>query len=81
MMDIGTQAEPRWFSPEEGLWVASRGGLYLGMVERSGFTFVASDGRASRLGSYTTLEAAKLAVTAGEPVDATAPARRLSLSA
>jgi hypothetical protein len=51
-----------WYSPAEGMWVASTPSDYLGMVDRNHDGFVATDGCGRDLGVHETLEEARLAV-------------------
>jgi hypothetical protein len=51
-----------WYSPVEGMWVASTPSDYLGMVDRNHDGFVATDGCGRDLGVHETLEEARLAV-------------------
>lgn len=51
-----------WNTPETGLWVASDGSTYRGMVELRGDFYVASGSDNRHLGTYRTLAQAKRAV-------------------
>lgn len=48
-----------WSSPGRGLWVASEGGQYRGMIERLGNGYVATDGLGHATGSFSSLDDAK----------------------
>ncbi|WP_348790035.1 hypothetical protein [Leifsonia sp. NPDC080035] len=51
-----------WSSPAEQLWVASTPTSYLGMVESTGDMFIATGPHSEALGSFGSLNAARLAV-------------------
>jgi len=51
-----------WMSPESGLWVATRQGEFLGMVERTGGQYRASDSRGRSRGNFEGLGEAQFAV-------------------
>ena len=59
---------PAWKSPLDGLWVSSSDGVYLGMVERRGELFIASDHQGQLAGEFASLEAAQAALSSGTPV-------------
>jgi len=51
-----------WMSPDRGLWVASRGGEYLGMVERRDNRYFPTDAKGRSVGSYEDFTAAQIAI-------------------
>jgi hypothetical protein len=62
-----------WKSPAAGLWVASDGDSYLGMVERINGRYVVSDAAGRDLGSFVELADAQQALDgfSSEPVAST----------
>lgn len=62
VLDEGTRHISIWSSPGRGLWVASDGHFYRGMIERSEGEFIATDGHGRSTGHFATLEAAKLSI-------------------
>ena len=52
----------RWMSPESGLWVATRDGEFLGMIERTDGRYHASDAHGRPRGSFEGLGDAQFAV-------------------
>jgi hypothetical protein len=51
-----------WLAPASGVWVASRRGAHLGLVERMDGRYVAVDGRGRTVGAFDDLDAARHAV-------------------
>jgi len=51
-----------WSSPGRGLWVASDGHFYRGMIERIDKEFVATDGHGRTTGRYASLDEAKMSI-------------------
>jgi hypothetical protein len=51
-----------WMSPESGLWVATRHGEFLGMIERNEGRYLASDSHGRTRGSFEGLAEAQFAV-------------------
>ena len=60
--DLAAPRELRWMSPEHGLWVASRDGEFLGMIERIDGRYKASDARGRSRGVHEGLAEAQFAV-------------------
>lgn len=59
-------AAVRWTVVQSGLWVCNRSGEFAGMVEAvPGEGYVASSGRARRLGAFASLREAKARVARG----------------
>ena len=54
-----------WASPVHGLWASSREGEFLGLVETSGASYLATGARGEVLGTFSQLRAAQEAVTLG----------------
>ena len=59
---------PAWKNPHDGLWVSSANGAYLGMVERDGELFLATDHQGQRAGEFASLEAAQWSLDSGKTV-------------
>jgi hypothetical protein len=63
-----------WSAPADGLWVASTPSAYLGMVDRSGDGFVATDSCGREVGVFGSVQEARVAVyeawTTNPPVPA-----------
>jgi hypothetical protein len=51
-----------WMSPDRGLWVASRGGEYLGMIERRDNRYFPTDAKGRSVGSFEDFTSAQIAV-------------------
>jgi len=51
-----------WISPDRGLWVASRGGEYLGMIERSDNRYFPTDAKGRSVGTFDDFTAAQIAI-------------------
>jgi len=54
-----------WTSPDAGLWVASTGGDYAGMIEFTEGHFVVSDATGRVIATTPSIPAAKLALSSG----------------
>jgi len=68
-LELDSPAGIHWMSPESGLWVATRKGDYLGMIERLDGRYLASDAKGRGRGSFEGLAEAQVAVD-GEDVAA-----------
>ena len=56
-------AKPRWHEVDEGFWVGSTSGAFLGTIERQGATrFFARDARRRYTGEYPSLRLAQSAI-------------------
>jgi len=51
-----------WISPDRGLWVASRGGEYLGMIERRDNRYFPTDAKGRSVGSFEGFTEAQIAI-------------------
>lgn len=54
-----------WASPVLGLWASSREGEFLGLVESSGSSFLATGARGEVIGTFDRLRSAQEAVALG----------------
>ena len=57
-----TRHVSQWSSPGRGLWVASDGQYYRGMIERVDSDYIATDGHGVEVGRFSTLTEAKLSL-------------------
>ena len=55
-----------WSSPGRGLWVASDGHFYRGMIERAGTQYICTDGQGRSLGTFASLDEAKRSIDCAE---------------
>lgn len=68
LLGEGTRHISIWSSPGRGLWVASDGHFYRGMIERVDGEFIATDGHGRSTGRFATLDDAKLSID-GAPIE------------
>lgn len=61
-LELAPMNGTQWMSPEHGLWVASRHGEFLGMIERADGRYRASDSRGRPRGTFEGLAEAQFAV-------------------
>lgn len=61
-LDLAPVTGTHWMSPEHGLWVASRHGEFVGMIERTDGRYRASDSRGRARGTFEGLAEAQFAV-------------------
>jgi hypothetical protein len=61
-LDLAPVTGTHWMSPEQGLWVASRHGEFLGMIERADGRYRASDSQGRARGTFEGLAEAQFAV-------------------
>jgi len=68
-LELSHPAEPQhdetlvsWMSPDRGLWVASRGGEYLGMIERRDNRYYPTDSKGRSAGTFDDFTAAQIAI-------------------
>ena len=66
----------KWAHVEPTLWVASAQGEFLGSVERVDESFLASDGLALEVGTFSDLDSAKLGVLLPQQAERAGHSRR-----